>query len=53
MDEEGGTDKEPTMRAHDFTYWIQWAAMNADSSEEAKKWMGRHTIEFAEVSWGL
>ncbi|TLD39499.1 hypothetical protein E2P81_ATG00486 [Venturia nashicola] len=53
MDKQGGTYKKPTMRAYDYTHWTKWAAMNAEGSEEAKKWMGRHPVEFAEVAWGL
>ena len=53
MDRMGGTYRKCEVRAHDVSFWKAWAENKESSSEQAKKWMGKHQVSFHEVEWGF
>ncbi|KAL1411847.1 hypothetical protein Q8F55_002819 [Vanrija albida] len=57
-----GSYRKCETRAYNFEFWQEWAAASKKSThpdvakeqqDQAKKWLGRHQVEFHEVEWGF
>jgi sterol desaturase/sphingolipid hydroxylase (fatty acid hydroxylase superfamily) len=54
-DKYSNTYMKCDIRAHNVDFWEKWAKNreNGENSAQAKKWLGRHNVSFAEVEWGF
>ena len=53
MDRLHGTYRKNEVRAQDVHFWTAWLEKKEQNDEQAKRWMGKHGVEFSEVEWGF